>query len=111
LRAAPDQAARPVPREKEQNLVNYARWMFGDEQTPPLFSDSRNIDKFGKVLLNQDAVRYLEESESPNFDLALKKSGGDTEETLGLLIQAGDNLEVAFSTLHMHVDNAEIEKA
>lgn len=111
IQATPDQAANPVPREKERNLVNYARWMFGDEKTPPLFSDSRNIDKFGKVLLNQDAVRYLEESESPNFDLALKKSGGDSEETLGLLIQAGDNLEVAFSTLHMHVDNAEIEKA
>lgn len=111
IQATPDQAAKPVPREKEHNLVNYARWMFGDEKTPPLFSDSRNIDKFGKILLNQDAVRYLEENDSPNFDLALKKSGGDAEEILGLLTQAGDNLEIAFSTLHMHVENPEIEKA
>lgn len=111
IKASPKDAAHPVPRDKEENLVRYARWMFGDQKTPPLFSDSRNIDKFGKVLLSSDAVEYLEENESPNFDFALKKAGEDTDEIYSLLTQAADNLEIAFTTLHMHADKPGVEKA
>jgi hypothetical protein len=108
LKAAPENAATPVPKDNEEKLVRYAKWMFGDSKTPPLFSDSRNIDKFGKILQSKEAVDYLELNDSPNFDIALKKSGNDSDETLSLLIQAGNNLEVAFSALHMHTDNEEI---
>ncbi|SFP15386.1 hypothetical protein SAMN05216601_1066 [Ectopseudomonas composti] len=110
IKAEPEEAAQPVPSDKEENLVRYSKWMFGDAKTTGILGDSRNIDKFGKILLSEDAVTYLEESLSPNFEMALKKSGGDTEETLSLLIQAGDNLEVAFSTLHIHADKPEIQK-
>lgn len=105
IKAEPDKAKLPVPANNEQKLANYARWMFGDEKRPPLFSDSRNIDKFGKLLLSEEAVIYLEHSENPNFDFALKKAGGDSEEVITLLSQAADNVEIAFSTLHMHQDN------
>jgi len=111
IKAPPQDAAHPVPKDKEENLIRYARWMFGDHKTPPLFSDSRNIDKFGKVLQSADAVSYLEESDSPNFDFAMKKAGEDTEETYSLLTQAADNLEIAFSTLHMHTESPVVEKA
>jgi len=108
IKAEPDQARVPVAFGNEQKLANYAAWMFGDEKRPPLFSDSRNIDKFGRMLLSADAVSYLEGSENPNFDFALKKAGGDTEEVLSLLSQAADNIEIAFSTLHMHQDDREV---
>lgn len=111
IKADPKEAALPVPQERQENLIRYALWMFGDNKKPPLFNDSRNIDKFGKILLSQDAVKYLEENDSPSFDFALKKAGEDTEETLSLLTQAGDNIEIAFSTLHLHTENDEILKA
>ena len=110
IKAEPEEAALPVPLENEEKLVRYSKWMFGDAKTTGILGDSRNIDKFGKILLSEEAVTYLEESSSPNLDMALKKSGGDTEETLSLLIQAGDNLEIAFSTLHIHADKPEIQK-
>lgn len=110
LKAEPKDAASPVPAGNEDRLINYARWMFGDDKTQPLFTDSRNIDKFGKILLSQEAVTYLQSSPSPNFDLAVKKAGGDTEEILSLLIQASDNLEIAFSTLHTHVDVPDVQR-
>jgi hypothetical protein len=108
IKAEPDAARVPVSQDNEQRLYNYAKWMFGDEKQPPLFSDSRNIDKFGKVLLSNDAVGYLEDSQNPSFDLALKKAGGDSDEIISLLSQAGDNIEIAFSTLHMHQDDKEV---
>ncbi|MEC4024246.1 hypothetical protein VSO52_15790 [Pseudomonas fulva] len=108
IKADPSQAKFPVAAGNEQKLANYATWMFGDEKRPPLFSDSRNIDKFGRMLLSSDAVAYLEGSENPNFDFALKKAGGDTEEVVSLLSQAADSVEIAFSTLHMHQDDKEV---
>ncbi|EMB4861287.1 hypothetical protein U9F62_005662 [Pseudomonas aeruginosa] len=111
LKANPENAATPVPKSNEERLTRYAKWMFGDSKNPPIFSDSRNIDKFGKILQSKEALEYLEFDDSPNFEIALKKSGNDSDETLSLLIQAGNNLEVAFSALHMHTDNAEIVQA
>jgi len=108
IKASPDAARVPVAQGDEQKLYNYAKWMFGDEKNPPLFSDSRNIDKFGKVLLSAEAVNYLENSQNPNFDFALKKAGGDTDEIITLLSQAGDNIEISFSTLHMHEDDKDV---
>lgn len=110
IKAEPKDAATPVPAENEERLINYARWMFGDDKNPPIFTDSRNIDKFGKVLLSQEAVTYLHTSPNPNFDLAVKKAGGDTEEILSLLIQASDSLEIAFSTLHTQEDVPEVQR-
>lgn len=110
IRAEPEDAATPVPAENVDRLINYARWMFGDDKNPPMFTDSRNIDKFGKVLLSQEAISYLHSSPNPNFDLAVKKAGGDTEEILNLLVQASDNLEIAFSTLHTQVDEPDVHR-
>lgn len=109
IKAEPNKARVPVAQDAEQKLYNYAKWMFGDESNPPLFSDSRNIDKFGKVLLSAEAVTYLETSQNPNFDFALKKAGGDTAEVISLLSQAGDNIEISFSTLHMHGDDKDVQ--
>jgi hypothetical protein len=108
IKAEPYIGSSPVPRKKEQQLSNYAKWMFGTTDKPPLFSDSRNIDKFGKLLLSSEAVSYLETTENPNFDLALKKAGGDTEEIISLLSQASDNIELAFGTLHMHKESKDV---
>lgn len=108
IKAEPKEAQFPVAQGDEKNLINYATWMFGDEKKPPLFSDSRNIDKFGRMLLSSDAVSYLESSENPNFEFALKKAGGDTEEVVSLLSQAADSVEIAFSTLHMHQEDKEV---
>lgn len=109
IKANPTEAREPVKRENEQKLANFARWMFGDDTRPPLFSDSRNIDRFGKLLLSEEAVVYLENSENPNFDFAMKKAGGDSTEVISLLSQAADNVEIAFSTLHMHADNESVK--
>lgn len=108
IEAEPEDAKEPVPKDRTENLVRFSKWMFGNEKIEPLFTDSRYIDKFGKVLQSEEAVRYLEESKSPNFEFAVKKAGGDTEEILGLLITASDSLELAFTSLHVHADNPQV---
>ena len=41
IHAEPDKAKEPVLSENFDKLVNDVRWLFGDQRSPPLFTDSR----------------------------------------------------------------------
>jgi hypothetical protein len=100
LDAEPKKAKRPVPPSKDSQLVKFALWLFGDEKRPPLVSDSRLIDRFGKILLSADALDYLERTEDPNFDTAYRKTGEDAEDVIGLLQKADDYTQEALTSAH-----------
>jgi hypothetical protein len=102
VKAEPKDAKVPVLKAKLPKLVNYARWLFGTEDTPPLFSDSRKVEQFGEILENDDAVAYLERSEKPTFDYAYQIAGGGEKETINLLAEAADNLQLALAKVHLH---------
>ena len=98
--AEPNQAKRPVPVKRQKALSNYARWLFGDDKTPPLFTDSRLVDRFGSILESEEAIEYLERTPNPNFEVAYRLAGGDEPETVNLINQAADNIELALTKAH-----------
>jgi ParB-like chromosome segregation protein Spo0J len=86
IHAPPEKARTPVPKEAYENLVRFARWLFGDDKRPPLFTDSRNVDNFGRVLESAEGVEYLERTPEPSFELAVRKAGVGEEEVQQLIL-------------------------
>jgi hypothetical protein len=111
MMAAPAKAKKPVPASRVKALVNYAKWLFGDKETPPLFTDSRLVDNFGKILESNDAVYYLERTGKPNFEVAYRIAGGDEPELINLIEQAADNIELALSTVHLYKKSKKLQKS
>lgn len=106
--AAPSQAKSPVSQANMKRLANYARWLFGDKKHPPLFTDSRFVDSFGDVLESEDAVDYLERTESPRFDVALRKSGAGERGLVDFIERATDNVQQALTEAHVFKKSAEV---
>jgi hypothetical protein len=111
IQADPESAKKPVPPGKLQNLVDYSLWLFGDDEREPIVSDSRLVDKFGKVLESADAVRYLKRSEHPIFETAHRLAGGDEAETIELIERAADNIRQALGTVHHYTHSKDMHKA
>jgi hypothetical protein len=109
--ADPTKAKKPVPPSRLKALTHFALWLFGDEKNPPLFTDSRYVDKLGKALESEKAVEYLERTPSPNFDFALRVAGADEPELVDLLEGAADNIELALGRLHQHAKSTKIKSA
>lgn len=111
IKAPPGKALHPVPRRHLQNLANYARWLFGDEKTPPLFTDSRQVDSFGRVLDSPEGVEYLERTPNPRFDMAVRKAGVGEEEVVSLISGAADNIQLALTEAHVHRRSSQVQRA
>lgn len=111
IRAEPDAAEVPVPGERLENLGWFATWLFGTEDKPPLFTDSRNVGRFAHVLDSPAAVDYLKEAEDPSFDLAVRKAGADEPELIGRVQRATDEVEQVLSRVHLHFESEKLTKA
>jgi hypothetical protein len=111
--ANPKTARKPVPRTRLQALANFALWLFGDsdQQRLPLFTDSRQVDNFGRILENKQAIEYLERTESPSFDIALRVAGGDEPEIIELVEKAADSIELALTRAHFFKKSKKLQKA
>lgn len=111
IKASPDDAKSPVPKEHLDNLSRFALWLFGDKKKEPLFTDSRYVDSFGKILESSEAIEYLERSENPRFELAFRKAGLGEESILEYVNIAGDNIQLALQEAHVHRRSSRLEKA
>lgn len=109
--APPSQAMAPVPSAARSKLENYAKWLFGNEEADPLFTDSRYVDDFGKILLSSEAVEYLERSESPRFEVALRKSGAAEAHIVDYVLRASDNIQQALAEAHVFRRSEDLNKA
>lgn len=109
--ATQEKAKLPVPKKHLENLVRFSRWLFGDEANLPLFTDSRNVDKFGKILESDEAVEYLERTPNPRFELALRKAGVGEQDLIELIEGASDNIQLALTEAHLFRKNEKIQKA
>ena len=101
----------PVPKTCLDSLANFALWLFGSQQHPPLFTDSRYLDNFGRILENPESIQYLENSKRPNFNYAFQLAGGDESEIISLINSAGDNIAIALSHIHHYKDSPEMQRA
>lgn len=95
----------PIDDAHMDNLRKYTLWLFGDDETDPVVQDSRQVEKFAKVLASEQGVRYLDVVQRPDLDRAYAISGGDSEDVYELLSQAVVLLQDALSTLHHHKDD------
>ena len=111
IQAPPTKAKNPVPKAHLENLANFARWLFGDEKRPPLFTDSRNVDNFGKVLESTEAIEYLERTENPRFEMALRKAGVGEDEIIDLISGASDNIQLAQTDAFRYRKSSIVQKA
>jgi hypothetical protein len=111
IQADPQKAKTPVPRSHLKALTNFALWLFGDKKQPPLFSDSRQVDNFGRILQSKDAVEYLERTSKPNFDVAFRMAGGDEPEIVRLVEEAADNVELALTRAHIYSKSKKLHAA
>ncbi len=109
--ADPTKAKKPVPQSRLKALSHFAQWLFGDDKNPPLFTDSRYVDKLGKALEREKAVEYLERNPNPNFDFALHVAGTDEPELVGLLEGAADSIELALTRAHHYRDSEKLKAA
>jgi hypothetical protein len=110
--ADPKSAKKPVPKSRLKELVNFSLWLFGkDEKQRPLFSDSRQVDNFGRILENKEAVEYLIRAEQPSFDVALRTAGGDEPEIIMLIEKAADEVELALTRIHFFKKSKKIQDA
>ncbi len=76
-----------------------------------MFSDSRDATKFSNVLLNKEAIKYLETNDSPIFDQAVRIAGADEEEIVNLIQSAAYSVESALTRAHLHKNSKDMKRA
>ncbi len=111
MQAEPDRARTPIPRDRLENLVKFALWLFGDETREPVITDSRQVDRFGRVLESPEAVEYLDRTEQPSFETAYRKTGGDEKDVITFVERAADNVEEALTSAHRHTESIVLQRA
>jgi hypothetical protein len=111
LSAEPDEARKPVPKECENVLPDFARWVFGDEVNDRLFSDSRQVDAFGALLESDQAFEYLRRTKDARFDTARRLAGSDLPETVENVKKASEHIRLALSQAHLFKDDEKLLRA
>jgi len=111
IEADPKTLLKPVPANRLKNLEHFARWLFGDARHEPLFSDSRRVDDFGRMLTSASTVAYLERNEKPSFDVAKRLAGVSEVEVSEHIEAAADQAEEALSAAHFHKKSSRVEQA
>jgi len=111
IQAEPKKAQKPVPKKKSKALANFGLWLFGDDKKMPVFSDSRQVDNFGRILENKKGIEYLERTENPSFDIALRIAGGDEPEIAKYIEKAADEVELALTQVHLYKKSKKIKAA
>ncbi len=110
ISADPGAAQMPVPKTHLDALAKFALWLFGNQQQPPLFTDSRRVDDFGTILENSEAIRYLEDNTRPDFDYAFQLAGGDESNIAQLLNEAATNVKIVLSRVHHYKNSEDIQR-
>ena len=111
IKADPKAARNPVPKAKLQQLANFAMWLFGDSKNPPIVAESRQVDRFGRILESRKATEYLERNEKPDFETAFRLAGGDEPELIKLIEKAADQIEIALGRAHIYKNSANFQSA
>jgi hypothetical protein len=111
ISADPESAKKPVPRDRLNQLANFAKWLFGDSKHEPVVADSRQVDEFGKILESDGAVEYLERTESPSFAVARRMAGVAESKVSEHIERAADEVEEALKAAHAHKSSSRIKRA
>lgn len=105
----PQDVYPPIVPDYEVHLVEFSRWLFGNEETSPVVSDSRLIEKFAKVLASEEGVSYLRTVKRPSLETAFIIAGGAQEEVYDLVSTAAYSLQEALSTIHFYKEDEKLK--
>ncbi len=109
MKADPEQVSVPIKPEKENVLPHFARWIYGDGVNLPLFTDSRQVDLFGRILESDDAFAYLCDNKDARFEHARVLAGGDLPETVLNIRKASEHIRPALSQAHRYRDKDDVK--
>lgn len=98
----PSAVKPPVDADHIDHLKEYSKWLFGDAETPAVVKDSREVDKFARVLASAEGLDYLRSVRRPSLEKAFVIAGGDQEEIFELISTAAYNLQEALSSIHLY---------
>lgn len=103
----------PVPTTRQRALANFSRWLFGkkSEGISPIFTDSREVSDFGRMLEDPQAIQYLEGSVNPSFDDARKLVGGEKSDFILHLSEASANIRIVLTGVHHYKNSNDIQEA
>lgn len=111
INAEPASAREPVPAKRLNQLASFALWLFGNDKQVPIFSDSRDVDAFGNILLSDKAIEYLERTPQPSFEVARRMAGVSESEVAKHVETAADELEEALKAAHHHKQSSRVQAA
>jgi len=111
MKGSPERNKFPVEKKNLPTLKHFARWIFGDEDNLPLFTDSRQVDAFGELLLSDEAFKYLCEDKDARYDQAKNLAGGDLPETIANVKKASEYICMALSQAHRYSEKSDLRKA
>ena len=111
LGVEPHEVVNPVSDKKIENLVDFALWLFGSRDQRPLFTDSRYVGSFARILASSESIDYLRSSPHPSFEVALQKAGVEDEEIEKQLKEASTQMELALSRVHLHLNSNRIQES
>lgn len=92
----------PVDEEHVDQLREYSLWLFGAGEKLPIVEDSRQVDKFARVLASENGLNYLRAVPRPNLETAFIIAGGGQEEVFDLVKTATFSLQDALSSIHLY---------
>jgi len=110
FQAEPKDLRQPVPQEHIQNLAHVARWLFGTPTVDSIIRDTRQVEDFGAILENDDAIEYLESEKEPKFNVAFRISGGDEHEIIKYVTEAAHRVELSLTRAHVFKDSVRLRK-
>jgi hypothetical protein len=98
--------AKPIPKSKSARVEEFFEWAFGDNETEPVLTDSRDLRKLGTVLASTRAVEVLRSSK--DLDYAFEISGGEEKKLLENLNAASYNLDQALPLSIRHKKSKDV---
>ena len=104
----PSQVNPPIDEEHIDRMKEYSVWLFGDDETPPVVKDSRQVDRFARVLASEEGLEYLRAVRRPSLEKAFIIAGGDQEELYGIIATAAYNLQEALSSIHLYKEDEKL---
>jgi len=110
INSTPEEVNPPISGEYIDNLREYARWLFGDDENEPIVTDSRQVDRFAVVLSSAEALQYVRSVKRPSLEKAYKLAGGEEAEIIDLIETAAFNIEEALSSIHLYLDVERIQR-
>jgi len=95
----------PIRDDRIGQLKEYSRWLFGDRETPPVVTDSREVDKFATVLASEEGLQYLRTVSAPSLEKAYVIAGGEQDKIYDLVAAAAFSLQEALSFIHLYKED------